>query len=352
MNNKMSRRQFLKKYMVPVPFLGVVYAFRINDKWSGKLKPEKNREVSAFEPAYLKLFKEGKLKERAELLYDSLECCKLCPRECSVNRLEGQKGHCNASSELVVSSFNPHFGEEKPLVGRSGSGTIFFAHCSMHCVFCINWEISQSGIGSVVSTEELSGMMLKLQLMGCNNINVVTPTHYLPHILLALDVAAGKGLRLPVVYNTCGWEKLEMLRLLDGVVDIYLPDFKYADSEMSTRYSSADTYPEFAKKAIKEMNRQVGVALPDSDGIIRHGLMIRHLVMPNNIGGTGKVVDWIAENLPLNTYVNLMSQYTPMYKANEYPLINRRLTRKEYADAVSRAKSAGLTNLEIQGMGI
>jgi putative pyruvate formate lyase activating enzyme len=193
-------------------------------------------------------------------------------------------------------------------------------------------------------------MMISLQNIGCHNINVVTPTHYAPHILLALDIAAAKGLRLPLVYNTCGWERMEILEYLDGVVDIYLPDFKYFDSEMSYKYSSeAKEYPEVTRAALIEMNRQVGVAKPDQNGIMYRGLMIRHLIMPNGVSGTKKVIEWIAENLPRDTYLNLMSQYRPMYKADQYPEISRGLTNKEYIEAVMWAKQAGLTNLDIQG---
>ena len=266
------------------------------------------------------------------------------------NKLEGEKGFCQASSQLEISAHNPHFGEEKPLVGKGGSGTIFLTNCSLRCVFCINWEISQGGQGSPRSIEDMSEMMMHLQKIGCHNINVVTPTHYSPHIVLGVDIAAGKGLRLPLVYNTCGWERLEILKKLDGIVDIYLPDFKYSDGKMAAKYSSAaETYPEITKAALLEMHRQVGVAKPAKDGLMYRGLMIRHLVMPNRVGGTKKVIEWIAQNLPKDTYLNIMSQYRPMYKAFDYQQIARGITRKEYAEAVEWAKKAGLTNLDIQG---
>lgn len=305
---------------------------------------------SDFEPAYLDLHRTGELKARAEKLWQVMERCELCPRKCQVNRLKGTRGFCQASARLEISSYHPHLGEERPLVGRGGSGTIFFTNCGLRCVFCINWEISQGGQGSPRSVEALAAMVLDLQRMGCHNINVVTPTHYSAHILKALDLAAGRGLRLPVVYNTCGWERLEILALLDGVVDIYLPDFKYADGRMAEKYSSASgSYPEITKAALLEMQRQVGTARPGRDGLIRRGLMIRHLVMPNRIGGTKEVVEWIAQNLPKDTWLNLMSQYTPTYKAFDYPEISRRITRTEYAEAVRWAREAGLTNLDIQG---
>ena len=265
--------------------------------------------------------------------------------------LEGERGFCGASSDLIVSSFHPHFGEEKPLVGRYGSGTIFFSHCGLRCVFCINHEISHGGEGRKTSLESLAAMMLRLQEMGCHNLNVVTPTHYSPHILQALDMAANRGFHLPLVYNTCGWERLEILKQLDGIMDIYLPDFKYWDGEMAGKYSAgATTYPELTRKALEEMHRQVGVARPDAEGIIRRGLMVRHLVMPNGVGGTKHIVEWIAENLSTETYVNLMSQYRPMNNAFDYPDIARTLTRSEYVDAVGWAKAAGLIHLDVQGM--
>ncbi|MBN2289513.1 MAG: radical SAM protein [Candidatus Glassbacteria bacterium] len=303
-----------------------------------------------FEPAYLGLHRSGELKKRAQALRGLMESCELCPRLCGAARLDGERGFCGASAQLEISASHPHFGEERSLVGTGGSGTVFLTNCSLRCVFCINWEISQGGRGTPRSAEELAGMMLELQGTGCHNINLVTPTHYSPQILLAVDLAAAKGLRVPLVYNTCGWERLEVLEKLDGIVDIYLPDFKYADSEMAAKYSSgADTYPEVTQRALLEMHRQVGVARPARDGLMYRGLMIRHLVMPEGVSGTGKVIDWIAANLPRDTYINLMSQYRPAYKASKYPEISRRLTRSEYSEAVSLARQAGLTNLDIQG---
>jgi putative pyruvate formate lyase activating enzyme len=304
-----------------------------------------------FEPAYLKLHAIGELQNRADKLWAIMESCRLCPRECGVNRHEGMSGVCGApGTTLVVSSFNPHFGEERPLVGQGGSGTIFITHCNLRCVFCQNWEISQLGMGAERDLDELAAMMLLLQEIGCHNINFVTPTHYSAAIINALVIAAENGLRLPIVYNTSGWERLEILEILDGVVDIYLPDFKYWDSDMSAKYSSgADNYPEVTKAAILEMHRQVGVAKPDKEGIMHRGLMIRHLVMPNNIAGSENIMEWIAENLPKDTYVNIMAQYTPLYKAFDYPELSRRITSEEYSKVVERAQELGLTNLDIQG---
>jgi putative pyruvate formate lyase activating enzyme len=306
---------------------------------------------SGFEPAYLKLHQTGELKRRAESLWAIMERCRLCPRRCGVNRLEGMSGFCRApGATLVVSAFHSHFGEERPLVGKGGSGTIFLTHCNLRCVFCQNWEISQLGRGIESSIDQLAQIMLWLQGNGCHNINLVTPTHYSAPILRALDIAAATGLRLPIVYNTSGWERLEILEFLDGVVDIYLPDFKYWDSDMSTKYSSgAESYPEITREAILEMDRQVGVARPAEDGIMQRGLMIRHLVMPSNTGGSERIMEWIAGNLPSETYVNIMAQYNPVYKAYDYPEISRRITGEEYEKAVGRAQEMGLTNLDIQG---
>ncbi len=309
------------------------------------------RTISAFEPAYLRLHRTGELRRRAARLWAIMKSCELCPRRCGVDRLGGVRGFCRSpGATLVVAAAHPHFGEERPLVGDGGSGTIFFTHCNLRCVFCQNWEISQLGMGSETNTDKLARTMIGLQELGCHNINIVTPTHYSAHLLRALDTAAREGLRLPIVYNTSGWERLEILKILDGVVDIYLPDFKYWDSRMSAKYSSgAESYPEVTKAAILEMHRQVGVARPPGGGVLQRGLIIRHLVMPNNIAGSEEVMVWIAENLPKDTYVNIMAQYTPLHKAYDYPEISRRITGEEYNKVVRRAKEVGLTNLDVQG---
>ncbi len=303
-----------------------------------------------FTPGYVKMRREGELARRADELWAMMSACRLCPRRCGRDRIGGEPGFCGASARLQVASYHPHLGEEACLVGRNGSGTVFFTHCGLRCVFCINWPISQGDQGQTTSTDMLAEMMLALQDQGCHNINVVTPTHYLPHILKALDRAADNGLRLPLVYNTCGWEQPEILAYLDGIVDIYLPDFKYADPKMAARYSSgADTYPDITRAALLEMHRQVGTAHPAPDGIMYRGLMIRHLVMPNHVGGTREVIRWVATHLPRDTYFNLMSQYRPVFRAREFPDIARPITRAEYVRAVAWAREAGLTNLDIQG---
>jgi len=310
-----------------------------------------NFEVNAnYEPGYIKLHKEGTLKARADVLWNMMRSCNLCPRDCGTNRIRGSRGDCNANADLEISSFAPHFGEERELVGNNGSGTVFFTNCSLLCVFCINYDISQMGKGRRQSINDLANMMLTLQRIGCHNINVVTPSHYSPHIMKALDIAAGKGLRLPLVYNTCGWEKLDILQLLDGVVDVYLADFKYADPQAADTYSpGAYSYPEITQTALSEMHRQTGTPHVNEQGVVHKGLMIRHLVMPNNVAHSEKVMQWIGNNLPKDTYVNIMSQYTPVFKASEYPEISRRITQQEYNTVIRAARNAGLTNLRLQG---
>ena len=359
-----SRRHFLRTCLCLAiagcgsPLFSLCQGCSDDRRALGPVQPEAHRREpklaanvgAGFEPAYLRLHRSGELKRRGESLRERMKKCDLCPRECGAQRLDGQKGFCGSDAQLVVSSYHAHFGEEACLVGRGGSGTVFLTHCSLRCVFCINWEISQGGHGTVVSIDDLAAMMLVLQAKGCHNVNLVTPTHYSPHILLAVDKAAARGLRVPIVWNTCGWEKADILKTLDGVVDIYLPDFKYADGPMAEKYSSGATaYPEITKAALVEMNRQVGVARPAPDGLLYRGVIIRHLVMPNRVAGTKKIVDWIAANLPKDTFVNLMSQYTPTHRAHDYPEIERRITTREYEEAINWARAAGLTNLDIQG---
>ncbi len=350
-----SRRRFLRTMLAWPAALAAAPGLVAAGQWffpSKKLSAMHHsaRDTSGYEPPYLALHENGELKARGEWLHEMLRVCKLCPRECETDRMAGQRGDCNADARLEISSFSPHFGEERELVGRNGSGTIFFTNCSLLCVFCINYDISHLGRGRVHTIRDLASMMLALQRRGCHNINLVTPTHYAPHILLALDQAAGRGLKLPVVYNTCGWEQQEVLQLLDGVVDVYLADYKYADEEAGRKYSAgAASYNEFTRRALLEMHRQVGVAHPDPEtGLINRGLMIRHLVMPNNVSRSDLVMRWIARELPKDTYVNIMSQYTPMYKAFDYPEIARRITRSEYNNVVMVARQAGLTNLRLQ----
>jgi putative pyruvate formate lyase activating enzyme len=296
-------------------------------------------------PAYLELHQTGELQQRAKAAERLLEPCRVCPRECLAQRLQGETGVCGVAENAMISSYGPHYGEERPLVGTGGSGTIFLAHCNLCCVFCQNYEISQEGEGQVVPVRRLAEMMLDLQRMGCHNINFVTPTHQVPQILRALPLAVESGLQVPLVYNCGGYESLETLRILDGVFDIYMPDFKYGDSEAAKRYSNAENYPEVAKAAFQEMHRQVGDLTLDRRGIARRGLLVRHLVLPNNLAGTGEVVRFLAE-LSEDTYVNIMAQYRPCYRAHEYPLLARRPTREELEGALRLARAAGLHRLD------
>ena len=300
-----------------------------------------------FRPAYLRLEETGELAKRVDELYSIYRSCRLCPRQCGVNRTRGEKGFCSSTSRAKVYSAHPHFGEEKPLVGRGGSGTIFFSNCNLLCVFCQNWEINHRGDGSVASDDAIGRLMTDMQGIGCHNINFVTPTHILPNIMGGLRTAIRRGLRVPLVYNCGGYEPVEIIKLLDGIIDIYLPDFKYTDGAMSAEYSSgASDYPERAAEAITEMHRQVGELVTDEGGIALRGLMIRHLVLPGNIAGTDKFVRFVAEKLTASTYVNIMAQYRPEHKAPGIAGLSRRITSAEYQQAIRWAREAGLTRLD------
>ncbi len=303
---------------------------------------------STFEPAYLKAEHEGRLAAIESDLWEIFRSCRLCPRECGADRLKGETGVCSSTSRLKVASFGPHFGEERPLVGSGGSGTIFFSNCNLLCCFCQNWEINHRGDGSYITHDDLADMMLSLQRRGCHNINVVTPTHVVPHIIRALRLAVRKGLMVPIVYNTGGYDNLDVVKKLDGIVDIYLPDFKYQDGALAAKYSSdASDYPAIAAAAIKEMHRQVGELQVNARGVALRGLIIRHLVMPNNIAGTDRFVRWVAQELTPTTFVNLMAQYHPEHKAFDHAEISRRITSDEWNQVRSWAKEAGLKNIDL-----
>jgi putative pyruvate formate lyase activating enzyme len=298
-----------------------------------------------FVAAYLKLSRQ-ELRERIHLAEEILKSCTLCPRNCEVDRTSGELGFCRTGDKPFVSSWNPHFGEEAPLVGRHGSGTIFFSHCNLGCLFCQNWTISHLDEGSIISFEALSNIMLTLQSYGCHNINFVTPTHQVPMILRALEIAIDRGLKVPLVYNCGGYESIETLNILDGIIDIYMPDFKYADPEPAMRYSKAKDYPSVARAAIKEMHRQVGDLVMDSRGIALRGLLVRHLVLPEGLAGTEKIVKFLAEEISADTYTNIMAQYYPCFQADEHPPLDRRITNEEYRRAVKAARDAGLRRLD------
>jgi len=304
--------------------------------------------AARFEPAYLRLYESGELKRRVGRALEALKSCEVCPRDCGVDRLADKFAVCKTGRYAVVGSYFAHFGEEDCLRGSRGSGTIFFSGCNLRCVFCQNFDISWQLRGTPAPPEKLAAMMLELQAEGCHNINFVTPEHVVPQIIEALPLAIEGGLRLPLVYNTSAYDSMESLELMDGIVDIYMPDFKYWDSEMARKYSKAPDYPEAARRAIKEMHRQVGELVTDEEGLAVRGLMIRHLVMPEQIAGTRQVMRWIAQELSPHTYVNVMAQYYPAGKVSrqEYPEINRRLTSPEYEAALDEAGRAGLKRLD------
>ncbi len=338
----MDRREFIKVLLV-----GAVSAMG----YPGIARGSKGKE--GLDPSYLRAYESGLLDKSIQKAFEIMKSCSLCPRQCGVNRLKGEIGFCRSPNPPVVYSAHPHFGEETPLVGRGGSGTIFFSHCNLRCVFCQNWPIAHEGLGRPAPEESIADMMLMLQGNGCHNINLVTPTHVMPHILKAVKIAIPKGLRIPLVYNTSGYELTDIIKILDGIVDIYLPDIKYGHSKEAGKYSSGATdYPEMAKASTLEMHRQVGVLKVDSKGIASRGLIIRHLVMPNRVAGTKEVLEWIAKNLPKDTYVNIMPQYRVEYKAYDYPEIARGITVDEFLEAMNWAEELGLKNLDDKAMAV
>jgi putative pyruvate formate lyase activating enzyme len=297
---------------------------------------------------YIDAFDSGTLHKKARLARDMLAACGICPRKCGVNRLKNEVGFCRTGASAIVCSTFAHHGEEPALSGTKGSGTLFFARCNLKCSYCQNYEFSQLQEGREVTKEELAAAMLELQKLGCHNINLVTPTHIMPQILEALSLAVEGGLRLPLVYNTSGYELPEMIRLLDGIIDIYLPDMRYADDDAAIRYSCAPGYAATNQKAVKEMFRQVGKGTYDKDDCLTRGLIIRHLVLPENIAGTEKILAFIAKELSHEIPVSLMSQYQPCFEAEKEPPLDRRLTLEEYEHAVSLLKKYGLENGWIQ----
>jgi len=290
-------------------------------------------------PLYLENL--SKLKEVSQSLMDSLSACNLCPRRCGVNRLAGEKGYCSTTASLMVSSYGPHFGEEPPLVGFGGSGTIFLTYCNLKCVFCQNYDISHLGYGEVVSYDDLADMMLYLQRRGCHNINFVTPTHFVPQILIGVCKAALRGLHLPIVYNCGGYESLDVIKALEGLIDIYMPDIKFFDKKACEKYMNAPDYPEVVKAVVKEMHRQVGELVIENHIAVK-GLLIRHLVMPSYVEDSKKILEFIRNEISKDTYVNIMNQYRPLYRAAEFREIARRPSYSEYREVVEYAEKIGL----------
>ncbi len=313
-------------------------------------KQERNAQKpmrTPFQPAYLELEQSGELAYRAKQFWAGYKKCRLCPRNCEINRLAGENKTCRAADKLKVYSAFAHFGEERPLVGRYGSGTIFFSYCNLRCCFCQNWQINHRGDGTIMSHKNLARTMLALQNQGCHNINLVTPTHMVPHILRALRYAIQDGLHVPLVYNTGGYDSLETIQMLQGVIDIYMPDFKFQDGSVAHKYAEqAKNYPEKAASAIQEMHRQVGVLQKDNQGVALRGLILRHLVMPDNLAGTDRFVRWVSKTLSPDTYVNLMDQYRPEHLASSFKEISRKISLQEWSQAQTWAREAGLVNLD------
>ena len=297
-------------------------------------------------PVYRRLLEKGLLEQRAEVAIKHLQDCDVCPIQCGVDRTVGELGVCKTGLLAQISSYGPHHGEERPLSGWQGSGTIFFSRCNLRCVYCQNADISQQGFGREVDGEELAGIMLKLQAMGCHNINLVSPSHVIPQILQAVVLAAQQGLHLPLVYNTGGYDSLEMLQLLDGVIDIYMPDMKYSDGAIARKYSGVKDYPQVNQAALLEMQRQVGDLQLDQNGIAIRGLLVRHLVLPSDLAGSQATLQFLAEQVSRQVYLNIMAQYHPAYRADEFHQLNRRITSQEYHHVVQLAQEIGLDRLD------
>jgi len=298
------------------------------------------------EPVYIKTFQKGLLRKKREEAYAILKSCTLCPRACMVDRISGKTGICNTGAKAYLASYNPHFGEESPLVGTRGSGTIFFAHCNLLCNFCQNYDISHEGHGEELSDKDLASIMMLLQQSGCHNINFVTPSHVIPQILSAVEHAVNQGLSIPLIYNSGGYDRVETLKLLKGVFDIYMPDFKFWDPGIAETTCNAKNYPEVARQALVEMHRQVGDLVIDSKGIARHGLLIRHLVLPKALSGTQEIMKFISCRLSPNSYVNIMSQYRPCGRASEIKGLSSRLESDDYKLALRSAKEEGILRLD------
>ncbi len=297
---------------------------------------------------YEKMTRE-ELRQKVEQALTLLESCSLCPRRCGVNRLYGGgPGVCRSGRNAAVSSYGPHFGEERVLVGRHGSGTVFFANCNLGCVFCQNYEISHRSEGKEITSSELAKIMLKLQNLGCHNINLVSPTHFVPQILEALEAAVEKGLRTPLAYNTGGYDSPELLQILDGVVDIYMPDIKFGDDCAGEKYLGVKNYFTSAKLAVREMHRQVGDLEIDGRGVAIRGLLVRHLVLPGNLAKSELVIKFLADEISRDTYINIMDQYYPAHRAFHYEELSRRITPGEYREVVSLARRLGMKNLGIK----
>jgi putative pyruvate formate lyase activating enzyme len=303
--------------------------------------------MSDFQPSYIKTFKSGLLEEKIEKANKILKSCIICPRRCKVDRLSGETGICKTGNQAIVASYDHHFGEEAPLVGTNGSGTIFFTYCNLLCNFCQNFDISHQGCGKEVDDKQLAHMMLTLQKGGCHNINFVTPSHVVPQILSALNISIEKGLNIPLVYNSGGYDNIQTLKILEGVFDIYMPDFKFWNSKIADMTCNALDYPEIARLALTEMHRQVGDLIIDENGIARRGLLIRHLVLPNDLAGTREIMNFIANKISKNSYVNIMAQYRPCGNVSEIKELCCHLDEKDFKKALRIAEEEGINRLDI-----
>ena len=299
-----------------------------------------------YKPGYLKLLKTGELYKRVQEAIISLGNCETCPLSCGKNRLHGETGKCRTGKKAKISSYGPHFGEEVPISGNRGSGTIFITNCNLQCQFCQNYEVSQLNSGYEVTPEELSDILLKLQGYGCHNINFVSPSHIVPQLLEGVYIAAQNGLNIPLIYNTGGYDSVKTLKLLDGIIDVYMPDMKYSDKEFGSIYSKVPNYPKINQAAIKEMHRQVGHLKINNEGIAYRGLLVRHLLLPENIAGTEIVLKFLVEEISTKTYLNLMDQYYPTFNSKDLPKLNRRITKKEFIWAKKAALKNGLYNFD------
>jgi putative pyruvate formate lyase activating enzyme len=297
-------------------------------------------------PAYITALKSGVLEKNEQIARKRLKACSLCPRNCKVNRLQGDTGDCRTGARAWVSSYNSHFGEEAPLVGEHGSGTIFFTHCNLNCNFCQNFDISQEGQGQEISDAQLASIMLSLQKAGCHNINFVTPSHVVPQILSALRIAANDGLRLPLVFNTSAYDRVSTLKLMEGIVDIYMPDFKFWDPKVAKMACNAENYPQVARKALLEMHRQVGDLVLDSKGIAQRGMIIRHLVLPDGYAGSREIMHFIADKLSTDSYVNIMKQYRPCGNADQIKALSKHPSQHDFDTAFEAARKEGITRLD------
>ena len=298
-------------------------------------------------PAYLHLLEQGEMESRVQLAYHHLENCDVCPLACHVNRLQGELGVCKTGEIAQVSSYFAHHGEEGPISGKQGSGTIFFTRCNLRCVYCQNADISQISFGREVTAETLAAMMLNLQKRGCHNINFVSPSHVVPQILAGVQAAAQKGLHIPLVYNTGGYDSVEMLSLLDGVIDIYMPDMKYGDAAIGWKYSRIKNYPEVNQRSVLEMQHQVGDLKLDEAGIAYRGLLVRHLVLPNNLASSERILNFLAEKVSKNVYLNIMAQYHPAFKVSNFTELNRRIRPGEFREIIQLAEDLGLSRLDV-----